>query len=121
MKNLFSGATLVVLLSLTMSLFVSNQAQAQENAGGVELVRNGGWFIAACEDRYYDESSTMQLKNGELHMATLIFKLPKDCCLIEKRAYTMYYPDSEEGPFTLRVMPSGTAIIKFINNGGNEF
>ena len=31
MKKLFSGANLVFLLSLTLSLFVTNQVQAQEN------------------------------------------------------------------------------------------
>ena len=111
-----SRTALVVLLSLTLSLFTTNPIQAQ-NGVDVEIIKGGGWFLAACGERYYEQSSTMQQKIGELHMVTMIFKLPKDCCLIEKKAYTTYYPNSEEGPFTVRITPSGTAILKFINNG----
>ena len=121
MKKLFSGATLVVLLSLTMSLFVSNSVQAQNN--GVEVVINntaGTNYLLIYGVKYYSQSQTFQIKDGKPHMATMVFNLPEDCGIIEKRSYSMFYPDSES-PMTLRVTPSGMAILKFINNGGDEF
>ena len=117
MKKLLEGTALVVLLSLATTLFVSNSVQAQNN--GVEVVINktaGTIFIQFCGERYYSQSQTIQQKDGEPHMVTAVFDLPEDCCIIEKRAYTMFYPDSEEGPLTLRVTPGGMAILKFINN-----
>ena len=113
MKKLFSGATLVVLLSLTLSLFVTNQVQSQENNGTiVEIVKGNTWILTDdCGGEFYTDETSFQLKDGETHIGMLVWTIPKDSCIIKDYAYIEYW-----GPWRVLINPSGKVIAKYVSN-----
>ncbi|WP_372802337.1 hypothetical protein [Lutibacter sp.] len=116
MKNLLKGTTLVVLLSITMILFTSNSINAQsdnglENMTIVEVVKGQTWYYFSPCGTHETEKTTVQLKDGNTHLVTLVFQLPKDHCKIMDYAYT----EDIDG-YRVVFNPSGKMIVKLVQN-----
>ncbi len=118
LKFLLSGTGLVVLLSLMMTLFVSNTVQAQDNNGVTVEVIKGADFWVLVEDcsgfkEYFEsEKNTEQWKNEDIHMSTYIWTLPPGHCAIPDVATKYLMWDGA----TLLYTPSGKVILKEVYN-----
>ena len=117
MKNfikLISSAALLVMFSFALSSYDVQPIDDPGNGTIVEVVKGEVWtFYTACPDgiSYQTEKTTRQYKDGEVHMITLVWKLPKDNCWIQKKAYK-----TTISGMTVNFTPSGTAISKLIVN-----
>ena len=112
MKNfikLISSAALLVMFSLALSSYDTVQQPADDPGNGtvVEVIKGQLWVLYSCGPDVYTEKTTTQIKDGVVHIRTVIFQLPEGHCAIPEKAY-------KSGPFL--VNPSGKVIYKMVDN-----
>lgn len=101
---------MVALFSVT--LFLSSFTPPNNGNGViVEVVKGQVWTLTACGIVVPSQSSTTQIKNGEVHMRTLIFSLPEDHCLVQDKINKL-----EISGFRINVTPGGMLIAKQVFN-----
>lgn len=112
MKNfikLFGSMALLVMFCLTLSSYDSVQpVDDPGNATVVEVIKGQMWTLLSCGPNVTTTKTTTQIKDGVVHVRTLIFQLPEGHCLIQKKAYKI-------GDNFL-INPSGKVIYKVVNN-----
>ena len=114
MKNsmkFLSGAAMLVMFCLVLSSSVSAPEAATGNGTIVEVVKDQVWILSACGEQVQSQSATTQLKDGVVHMRTVIFSLPDDHCLVLDRINKL-----EISGFRVIVTPGGMAIAKQVFN-----
>ena len=86
MKNsmkFLSGAAMLVMFCLVFSSSVPAPDAATGNGTIVEVVKDQVWTLTACGGlQVQSQSATTQIKNGFVHIRTVIFSLPDDHCLV---------------------------------------
>ena len=115
-SKLLSGLSIAALL-LIMS---TSNLMAQANPGGVEVIKNGDWFLdAGCPELLISSSSTVQIKSGNVHHITVFFDASDWCVPLPESAESGEIGIDYEG--TLYVgsylfTPSGNVKVKLVVN-----
>jgi len=114
MKNLFK----ILSVTAVMLVLSATSAFAQANPGGVEVIKNGGYFIGGgCVPLTAETSSTLQIKNGNVHLVTIFWDLSGTCLQPAQGTGTATYPvGTPWGPVDMKVTPSGVAKLQLIIN-----
>lgn len=121
--KMISGFVVVLFLSFLFSPFTTQATPPPDGDKGVlvEIIK-GQWTLITtdCEGGYMyipstENSTTTQIKDGVMHMVTIIFILPEGHCLIPDKAVKEVY-GSGRYKQTWLWTPDGKLIVKMINN-----
>ena len=122
MKKLLSGFTIAAILMV----FSATDVLAQANPGGVEVQKNGAWNLnVQCQvDPIASTSSTVQIKNGNVHLITVFFETEGSCLEAGDPIDAIKGPigitfDGNPYVGTFLWTPSGNIKVQLVDNSGN--
>jgi len=115
---LFTAILVGGLILLGFASDTSLDVTAQDNGMEVVVDKNFGFVLNGCGAPIPEQSSTVQRKNGEVHMWTVLYQAPDDAPCVPDRGVVRYNVGWEGNTGTLTVASNGKMISKFVSNRG---